>query len=117
MRKLVMIQNIEPVEAFKKIYKNDKIELNDDVILLDVRTPEEFGEGHPPNAINIDHMEVIFDIKKVSKIFSGKSVYVICHSGARSELVTNYMTNQKMNAVNILGGMDEWESKNLPVVR
>ena len=117
MRKLVMIQNIEPIDAFKKIYKNNERELNDDVILLDVRTPEEFSEGHAPNAVNIDHMEVIFDIKKVAKNFLGKTVYVICHSGARSELVTNYMTNEKMKAVNILGGMDEWESKNLPVVR
>lgn len=114
MRKLVMIQNTEPAVAYKKIYKNNDHELNEKVVLLDVRTPEEFGDGHAPKAINIDHLEIIFNIKKIAKMLSGKNVYVICHSGARSELVTKYLTTEKVEAINILGGMDEWVDKGLP---
>jgi rhodanese-related sulfurtransferase len=112
-----MTQNVEPTTAYKNIYVDSNYELNDKIVLLDVRTPEEYTEGHAPMSINIDHTEVIFDAKKIAKKFKDKRVYVICHSGVRSELVTNYLSAEKVNTINILGGMDEWESKGLPVVK
>ena len=36
------------------------------------------------------------------------SYAVICHSGIRSLSVTNFLTHHNINAVNVIGGINEW---------
>lgn len=55
-----------------------------DVVLLDVRTADEYDEGHIANALNIDVKEDGFVEKVKSTIPSGKIVAVYCRSGKRS---------------------------------
>ncbi|MDX9705640.1 MAG: rhodanese-like domain-containing protein [Weeksellaceae bacterium] len=57
-------------------------------ILLDVRTPEEFAEGHIPNAINLDVNSENFD-SKIKELDPDKTYYVYCRSGKRSTKAVN----------------------------
>ncbi len=47
----------------------------------------------------------------------GQPIYVLCHSGARSARVVEFLEQQGYDAVNIEGGIIEWEAVGLPVVR
>lgn len=56
---------------------------NDDVQLIDVRTPEEFKEGHIENAILIDYFSADFKTK-IQDLDKNKPTYIYCKSGNRS---------------------------------
>ncbi len=62
---------------------HDVIANKNDVQLVDVRTPEEFEEGHLENAENIDVLETDF-ITKAEKLDLEKPIYIYCRSGKRS---------------------------------
>ena len=53
--------------------------------LVDVRTPEEFAEGHVPGAVNIP-----LGTLAAAKLPAGE-LYVYCHSGARSAQAVRYL--------------------------
>lgn len=52
-------------------------------VLIDVRTPEEFAEGHLPNAINIDVKSDNF-ASEIQALDQDKTYYIYCKSGMRS---------------------------------
>lgn len=54
-----------------------------DVVLLDVRSAEEFNEGHIFNAINVDFNAANFE-SEIEKLDPNKTYYVYCKSGVRS---------------------------------
>ena len=51
--------------------------------ILDVRTPEEFSQGHLEKALNIDWLGDHF-VQDAEKLNKNKAVYVYCRSGKRS---------------------------------
>ena len=67
------------VEAFQKRLIED-----DSVQLLDVRTPQEFAEGHIPGAINIDWKADGFLEAAKAALEAVRPVLVYCRSGRRS---------------------------------
>ncbi|MEO8934529.1 MAG: rhodanese-like domain-containing protein [Xanthomarina sp.] len=56
---------------------------NKEVQLIDVRTPEEFKEGHIEGALNIDYYSDDFS-NNFNKLDKEKPVYLYCRSGSRS---------------------------------
>ena len=54
-----------------------------DAVLLDVRTPAEFGAGHIDGATNIDFENASFD-SEIRKLDTAKTYFVYCRSGNRS---------------------------------
>ena len=83
------------------VYK--AINNNSDVIILDVRTIEEYDEGHIPNAINIpiDDIDII-DIDK------NKTIYVYCATGNRSKMATNKLIDMGYTYVYDMGGINKY---------
>jgi phage shock protein E len=67
-------------------------------VLLDVRTPEEFAEGHVPGAINIDVKNENFS-DKISKLDANKNYYIYCRTGVRAKLATEKMQEKGLNNV------------------
>lgn len=67
-------------------------------ILLDVRTEEEFSEGHIRGAINIP-----LDRLAETELAKNKKLFVYCHSGARSGRAVAYLQSQGYQAENIGG--------------
>ena len=105
------MQNIH-MNDLKDIYQN----LAPGEIILDVRTPEEFNEGHLSGAINISHDQVkehSEELKKYSKL------YVHCRSGRRVQLAgLDLMEAGIQNLVLITdSGIEDWKEAGLPLSR
>lgn len=69
--------------------------------LLDVRTPEEFGRGHFPDAINIPVDELRGRLNELPK---DRQIAVYCQVGQRGYLGTRILRQRGFNAVNVGGG-------------
>ena len=71
------------------------------VTLLDVRTAEEYSEGHIKGFKNIPVDELR---ERLDEIEKGKTVYVICQSGLRSYIGTRILEGNGYKAYNFSGG-------------
>jgi thioredoxin len=78
-------------------------------IILDVRTPQEYSQGHIENSTLISSNDKEF-VQKVSLLQKGKPIYVYCLSGSRSRSVANYLSkNGFTNVYNLQRGIMEWQ--------
>ena len=83
------------------------------VMVLDVREPWEWAQGHIPGAVLIPMTEVP---RRLKEIPADRTVIVACHSGNRSETVTWYLRAQGYRDVfNMMGGMVAWARAGYPV--
>ena len=84
-------------------------------ILLDVRTPGEFGERHLAGALNIDYNGSDFD-SRIGNLDKTQSVYVYCLSGGRSAAAAQTLTDMGFKKVyEMQGGISRWIAENQPV--
>ena len=84
-------------------------------ILLDVRTPGEFGERHLAGALNIDYNGAYFDAR-IEKLDKTQPVYVYCLSGGRSAAAAQTLTDIGFTKVyEMKGGISRWIAENHPV--
>ncbi|MBU2951326.1 rhodanese-like domain-containing protein [Tamlana agarivorans] len=103
------------VDMSVKQFKTDVS--HDFVQLVDVRTPEEFKEGHLENAINVDFKANDFK-DNIEKLNSDKAVYIYCRSGKRSKKSVSYFKKVGFTTIyNLKGGILAWKAKSLPVVK
>jgi Rhodanese-related sulfurtransferase len=83
--------------------------------LIDVRTPEEFKEGHLNNAVNINIYDKNFE-QVISRLDKSRPIFVYCLSGSRSADAMNRITKQGFPKVyNMQGGILQWKAKNYPL--
>jgi rhodanese-related sulfurtransferase len=88
-----------------------------EIQLIDVRTPEEFSEGHIENAKNINIMENDFDAQ-VATLDKTKPVMVYCKSGGRSAKASARLKELGFTTITDLeGGITNWNSENKPTVK
>lgn len=87
------------------------------VVLLDVRTPEEYAEGHIAGAINIDYKSADF-ASRVDSLDKSKSYNLYCRSGRRSGESLTLMEEKGFTKVHHLeGGILKWQESGEPVVK
>jgi thioredoxin len=102
-------QNLE-ASAFQKAIQSESIKQ-----ILDVRTSEEFQNGHLEGSVNADiqspgFQQVVYSLNKK------ETVFVYCLSGARSASAAGQLKEMGFSKiVNLTGGMLAWQSANLPV--
>lgn len=83
-------------------------------LLIDVRTPQEFAQGHIKNARNMNVNSEDFN-QQISKLDKSKPVFVYCLSGGRSSYAANTLiSNGFAEVYNLLGGMMKWRAANMP---
>lgn len=80
-------------------------------MLLDVRTDEEWAEGRIDGSVHIPMDQVVARLDEISE-----QVVCICAVGGRSERVTQYLRQQGLDAVNLVGGVHGWAAAGKPVV-
>ena len=80
----------------------------EDVQLVDVRTPAEFAEGHIAGAVNIDVKASDFKEKALATLDKARPVAVYCRSGRRSVDAANVLTKEGFRVTNLLGGINAW---------
>lgn len=83
--------------------------LGRDVVLLDVREPEELALAAIAGALHIPMREVP---ARTAELPHDKPIVVICHSGRRSYVVADYLLGQDFRDVfNLRGGIDAWSTQ------
>ncbi len=89
---------------------------NGDAILLDIRTPGEFGTGHLEDAINIDFYADDFE-QRIGALDRDLSYVVYCRSGNRSGAAMELFRELSfVDVVDVEGGIVAWSEAGLPVV-
>lgn len=78
-------------------------------VLLDVRTREEYAEGHVPGSVNLP----LQDIDKIKRVQADKksAIYVYCLSGARSRQAKKFLERSGYLNVKDLGGFVNYKGK------
>lgn len=88
----------------------------EDVQLVDVRTPEEYKEGHLKNSQNIDYNSSTFD-EDIKKLDKTKPVILYCKSGKRSAKCSEKLIKAGFEKIyDLEGGITEWKYKGLEVI-
>ena len=109
-----ILEDIGIQEAFELIQSNKG---NTSFIIIDIRAPEEFNEGHIENAINIGFYSETFreDLDKLNK---DNAYFIYCRSGNRSGRAMPVMKELGFKEVYHLSvGIKEWIAEGLPVVQ
>ena len=76
-------------------------------IILDVRTQEEYDEGHIPGAIQISHEEIA---EKAEQVLTDKDqlILVYCRSGRRSKIAAEALAELGYTNIREFGGIIDW---------
>ena len=83
------------------------------LFVLDVRSPEEFKEGHVPGAVNIPYDQIASRLGEVPK---DKDVVLYCRSGRRAGIAAEVLGNNGYTRLSHLeGDMTAWVEKGRPV--
>jgi len=101
------IISISPAEVYE-IITNDE-----DYIILDVRTQDEYYEGHLEKAllIPVDDLE-----KVVDELPKDKPIIVYCRSGVRSRKAAEILVDNGFSQVYDMGGILKWQEEGFPVI-
>lgn len=85
-------------------------------VLLDVRTPAEFAQGHITGAVNVD-VEASNFAQKAAALDRTKNYAVYCRSGNRSKTAMSALQKAGVGHVfDLAGGITAWQSSGGPVV-
>lgn len=84
-------------------------------VVLDVRAPEEFAEGHVPGAINVPHDQVESRLAELEG-FRDREVVVYCRSGRRAGFAAEVLQRHGFGRlVHLQGDMPGWAAAGQPV--
>jgi len=99
------------VKAFSKTMSEQP-----ELVVVDVRTPEEFDSGHLEGAINYNWKSENFN-KQILDLDKTKPVLIYCRSGARSAKAVAHMRSEGFTVIyELQGGIVNWKHEHMPVV-
>lgn len=85
-----------------------------EVLLVDVRTPQEYAQGHIKGSKLVPLQEIAQKVSLLGK--KDQKMYVYCRSGARSAQATAFLRQQGFTDVhNMSGGLISWMGKQYPL--
>lgn len=113
---LLFNSNLHAIDLLTvKELKKELDQTDQTLILLDVRTIEEFNSGRIKNSINIPHDLLLSDISLISD-YKNEKVVVYCRSGKRAKIVLDRLSDEGFSTlIDIDGDMLAWNSANLPI--
>ena len=83
-------------------------------LILDVRTPEEYSDGHIPGSKNIPYDEIENHVEELKKV---DRIYLHCAAGKRATIAAQVLIQKGIKNLFCVssGGMGDWESAGFPV--
>jgi rhodanese-related sulfurtransferase len=97
---------ISVVEAERQVASGD-------AVLIDVREPDEWRQGHIPGAMSIPLAQLG---ARLSVLPRDRDIVLICRSGNRSGVAQDLLARAGFErAINVRGGMIVWQRHGLPV--
>ena len=92
----------------------EKLAENEQVLVVDVRTEEEYQRGFIPGAVNIPHKDILSG-KATLDNFKNKKLVFYCRSGVRAGYVTDFLRkklpNNQAHLYHLKGDYLEWEKR------
>jgi rhodanese-related sulfurtransferase/cytochrome oxidase Cu insertion factor (SCO1/SenC/PrrC family) len=90
------------------------IDSNPDIVILDVRTPSEYGEERLEGALNLPLQELQ---ERIGELDKNSIILAYCKTGIRSAQASQILVdNGFINIYNMDGGITEWKNEHLPIV-
>ena len=109
--KVQLSQDIFPAEAWELITKNRD---GDDLVIIDVSTPQEYKDLHLEGAVNVNLLSRFFKTR-LDVMNKSKTYVVYCKVGGRSKIAQKLMQQFGFRIVyNVVGGTLLWEEEGLP---
>ncbi len=100
-----------------KVEKAQEMVAESEVVILDVRTPNEYENGHLENAQLVNYNAPDFE-SQLEDLDKEKSYLVYCHSGNRSGKAFRKMKEMGFEKVyNLEGGISAWQAENGEISR
>ena len=97
-----IVENIKNGVVKQWYYEDtESLQRDENVTLLDTRTPTEYSRGHVEGFINIPVDELR---ERIGELDRTKQVYVICQSGLRSYIATRILAGNGLDCYNFAGG-------------
>lgn len=88
-----------------------------DAVILDIRTPAEYADGHIKGAVNIDYYGSDFE-SRLAGLDRHAEYFVYCRSGNRSSRAMDVFSRLGFTRVkHMVNGIIEWQGAGLPLVR
>lgn len=105
-------ENVSAEHVFQHWQQGEKS--NIPFVIIDVRTPEEYAEGHIKGAVLIPVQELE---QRMAEVPRDRQVYVYCRSGRRSAKAAAMLAKHGFDRVeNMVGGIEAWKAAGYPVV-
>jgi rhodanese-related sulfurtransferase len=99
-----LYRNARPADVQKELENGAAL------CVIDVRTPQEWGGGHIPDALHIPVDDIQKRLSEVPR--DGRKLYLICAGGGRSSAAANFLANRGfLNVHSVEGGMGAWRGK------
>ena len=107
-RKASGVLSVPPTDAVRLI--------NNDAVVIDLRSTEAFSNGHIVNAKSVPMDELAGRMAKLDKL-KNKPVIAVCDAGITSTKAVNTLRSSGFESVyGLKGGMNAWSQAGLPVV-
>jgi rhodanese-related sulfurtransferase len=91
--------------------------MNSGAMLVDLRSPNQFKDGHIAGARNLPADQVAADPKALEKL-AAKTVVLYCDDGATTGAAQRTLARAgAKNVFSLRGGLSAWQQENLPLVR
>ena len=106
-------------EGFKSLSVEEYAKAIEDttIVRLDVRTAEEYADGHIENTLNIDVLKDDFQEKALITLPKDKTIAVNCLSGKRSKNASKILVKNGYKVIELDEGYNGWVSKGMPVTK
>lgn len=88
----------------------------DNVVVLDVRTPDEFTQAHIQGAVLMPVQLLSQNLSELDDS-KNKKILVYCASGMRSVAASRILSENGFTAINLKGGIGQWKSDGFEVVQ
>lgn len=113
---LIVLQFLKSPPVISAQAARELIARDSTVVLLDVRTGEEFRGplGHLPAAIRVPVDSLAQALDQLESL-KGRTLVVYCRSGRRSMNATTFLREKGFNALNLEGGILSWRESKYPV--
>lgn len=88
-----------------------------EIVRLDVRTADEYAEGHIADAANIDVLKDDFESRATTSLSKDKTIAVYCRSGKRSKKAAAILVSNGYRVVELDSGYIGWTKAGKPVTK
>ena len=115
---VILLIRSNAAKGGKKITPQDLVSLTNQEAakLIDLRSPNEFADGHITGSINIPYADIEDRLHEI-KLQEGKSLVLICDSGSQSANAGEVLNKSGyQNTVILSGGIGAWKLDNLPLI-